>query len=233
MIAEKSKCIRLNIFNIVKCSLTHTKFPRKQTQRKMAEDTPFSRFVGVIMILWSLTVIGLLSWETNWIVKNKSDLSTSLHIWSAMAVGGSFFTYAILFFVGINTTCGDTKSAEDMGNWAPLPTLIGFVCSCGCIHIWRTFEGMNDEETKMLGWIGFTGISTLYLAGFIIIMAIFAGCCCSSKMVKQQTSRTSSALQQDARIAEIILAQAAQMQRAQMQQAAQMQQSDANDVSRV
>lgn len=131
-------------------------------------SNPLVRILGLFVSLWGLTVIGLLSWETNWLIKNKEDLSDAVHTWCAIAVGGSFFSYVGMTFYGLFTMCEEDKAAKSCTKCSGIVGTAGFVASCACINIWRTFEHLEGDQEKMIGWIGFTGISYLYLLGLMV-----------------------------------------------------------------
>lgn len=154
----------------------------------MAKNDPcVNAFVGFLMFLWGGTAIGLLSWGANWIDSEGSDLSDSVRVWTILAVAGSMFTYAGLLFGGICTAVGAEDAAKTAFGCGGSLGTVGFVGSCGCIEIWRTFDGLDSKTEKMVGVIGFTGISILFMIAllFILICTIpcFVGCmkCCEQK----------------------------------------------------
>ena len=143
----------------------------KVTKMSSTSD-PLVRILGLFISLWGLTVIGLLSWETNWLIKNEEDLSNGVHIWCAIAVGGSFFFYVGMTFYGLFITCGEDKAAEKFSNNNVIFLIVvfgGFIASCASINIWRTNKHLEGDQKKMIGWIGFTGISNLYILGLVIV----------------------------------------------------------------
>lgn len=96
------------------------------------------------------------------------------------------FTYADAVFAGIMIAIGAEKKANTAFICAAFLRTAGFVGSCGCIEIWRTFDGLDSETEKMVVVIGFTGISHLFLFGLVFVESLLfyaiAGCLsCSSQ----------------------------------------------------
>lgn len=143
-------------------------------------DPCVSAIIGFIMFLWGGASISLLSWGANWIQSEGDDLQDSVRVWTILAVAGSMFTYAGLMFGGICTAVGAEDAAKSAFGCGGFLGTVGFVGACGCIEIWRTFDGLDSETEKMVGVIGFTGISILYFVALVLVcmcaLTCLAGC---------------------------------------------------------
>lgn len=179
---------------------------KEQTkQNKMAKnDHCVSAFIGFFMFLWGGTAIGLLSWGANWINSEGDDLSDSIRVWTILAVAGSMFTYAGLLFGGICTAVGAEDAAKTVFGCGGSLGTAGFVGACGCIDIWRTFDGLDSKTEKMVGLISFTGISILFFFAFLLVLIctlpLLAACmkCCEQKSSHAQQTRGRQQPQQHA-----------------------------------